>query len=173
MQLQGYDVLATDVSEIALEYCRRKGLKTLRYEFPTQVFPMHSKFDVIYCDGLLGHLWELDQTYASCWRRLAELADADALLILSNDLADTDGAPVLKVMGVPGATFFRPPAGWFAKAAEASKFWRVEETRLLRYLRRGLPRRREILALRYSLMNEGKEKHNLVKLERSDVRFVE
>src|SRR5689334_15347728 len=36
MKKEGFDVLATDVSEIALEYCRRKGLKTLLYEFPTQ-----------------------------------------------------------------------------------------------------------------------------------------
>lgn len=147
IQMQGYDVLATDVSEIALEYCRRKDLKTLRYEFPTQLFSLPSGFDVIYCDGLLGHLWQLDQTYAGCWSRLAKLANTDALLVLSNDLADTDDAPVLKVMGLPEVSFFRPPAGWFAKAAEASGFWRVKETRLLRYLRRGLPRRREILAL--------------------------
>jgi len=157
MRVRGYDVIATDISEIALEYCRRKGLKTLRYEFPHQSFPTPSKFNVIYCDGLLGHLWQLDQSYSRCWSRFAELTATDGLLILSNDLADTDDTPTLKVMGAPEASFFRPPAGWFAKAAEGSGFWHVKETRLVGYLRRGVPRRREILALLFIGERKGRK----------------
>lgn len=170
---EGFRVLATDRSEVALEYCRRKGLETLNYEFPSQSLPTPEKFDVIYCDGLLGHLWQSDQGYARCWTRFAEFARVGALLILSNDLADTDDMPVLNVIGAPEAGFFRPPAGWFPKDAEASQLWTVEEVRLLLYLRRGQPRRREIVSLRYSLVDEGKEENDTSKIERRNFGLIE
>lgn len=149
LRVAGFSVLATDRSEVALEYCRRKGLKTMTYEFPNQSLPTLEKFDVIYSDGLLGHLWQSGQGYGRCWVRFAEFSRVGALLILSNDLSDTDDMPVLNVTGAPDAGFFRPPAGWFAREAEASQLWTIEEARLLRYRRRGELRRREILALRY------------------------
>jgi len=173
LQKAGFAVLATDVSEIALEYCRRKGLQTMHYEFPDLSFPGPLDFDVIYCDGLLGHLWQSEHGYSRCWRRFAELARVDSLLILSNDLADTDEMPTLKVIGAPDAVFFRPPAGWFSHDAVASKLWRVEEIGLLSYSRRGLPRRREILTLRHSLVDEGKEEDNTSNIERSNFGFIE
>lgn len=153
----GFDVVATDCSEIALEYCRQKGVKTVHYEFPNQSPSGLNQFDVIYCDGLLGHLWQPERGYTHCWTRFAEFAKFRSLLILSNDLADTDNGPTLRVVGAPEASFFRPPAGWFAQDAMASHFWTFEEVRVLRYMRRGLLRRREILLLRYSLMDKGKE----------------
>jgi hypothetical protein len=132
-----------------------------------------ANFDVIYCDGLLGHLWQSDQGYDLCWIRFAELARLNSLLILSNDLADVDGTPTLNVTGAPEANFFRPPAGWFSRDAEESGSWRVENMRLLRYMRRGHVRRREILALRCLLMNEGKEEHNLPNIKRRDLGLIE
>jgi hypothetical protein len=122
---------------------------------------------------LLGHLWQSDQGYDLCWIRFAELACRNSLLILSNDLADVDSTPTLNVTGAPEANFFRPPAGWFLRDAEASGFWRVEDLRLLRYMRRGHVRRREILVLRCLLMNEGKEKDNLSDIERRDLGLIE
>src|SRR5262249_10149554 len=112
------------------------------------------------CDGLLGHLWQPKGDYARCWTRFAEFTKFRSILILSNDLADTDTAPTLEVVGAPNACFFRPPSGWFAQDAEASHLWRCEEVRTLRYLRRGLSRRREILLLRYSLMDKREEKND-------------
>jgi SAM-dependent methyltransferase len=173
MRKEGFDVLATDVSDIALEYCRRKGLKTLKYEFPSESFPAPASFDVIYCDGLLGHLWQSAKGYELCWIRFAKLSYLNSLLIISNDLADVDGMPTLNVTGAPKANFFRPPAGWFLRDAEASGLWRIEKMRLLRYMRRGQLRRREILVLRCLLMNERKEKHNLPDIERRDLGLVE
>ena len=110
---------------------------------------------------------------SSRWTRFGEFACAGALLILSNDLADNDDMPVLNVIGAPEAGFFRPPAGWFAKDEEASQLWTVEEVRLLHYLRRGQPRRREILSLRYSLVDERKEKNNTSNIERGNFGLVE
>lgn len=169
---EGFRVLATDRSEVALEYCRLKGLKTLNYEFPTQSLPTPEKFDVIYCDGLLGHLWQSDG-YARCWTRFAEFARVGALLILSNDLADTDDMPNLSVKGAPEAGFFRPPAGWFAQDAEASQLWTALEVRLLLYFRRGQPRRREIVSLRCLLVDERKEANGTSNIERRDFGLVE
>jgi 2-polyprenyl-3-methyl-5-hydroxy-6-metoxy-1,4-benzoquinol methylase len=173
LRVAGFSVLATDRSDVALEYCRRKGLKTLRYEFPNQSLPTPEKFDVIYCDGLLGHLWHPEQGYGRCWVRFSEFCHAGALLILSNDLSDTDDMPALNVTGASDASFFRPPAGWFAQEAEASQLWTIEETRLLRYRRRGELRRREILALRYLLVDERKKKNDTSNIERCNFRFVE
>jgi hypothetical protein len=153
----GFDVVATDRSEIALKYCRQKGLKVVQYEFPEPPPPSLNKFDVIYCDGLLGHLWQPEGSYGHCWTRFAELAKPGSLLILSNDLADTDNTAMLGVFGVPEARFFRPPFGWFAEDAGSRGLWAMETVRVLKYMRRGLTRRREILLLRQSLVHKREE----------------
>lgn len=150
----GFEVLATDRSEIALRFCERKGLVTARYEFPEDPSERLRGFDVVYCDGVLGHLWQPAEGCREFWVKATQFCKRDALMLLSNDLSETDAAPALSVRGDPGAKFFRPPAGWFAQDAQASGLWRPEHARVISYRRQGLLRRREILTLRRSLMHE-------------------
>lgn len=151
----GFNVLATDRSDIALRFCKRKGLVTAKYEFPEEPSVHLHGFDVVYCDGVLGHLWRPATGCQEFWVKATKFCKRDALMLLSNDLSETDTAPTLGVRTDPGAKFFRPPAGWFARDAQASGLWQPEATRTLRYRRQGLLRRREILILRRSLVDEG------------------
>lgn len=151
----GFTVLATDRSETALRFCERKGLVTAKYEFPEEPPESLRGFDVIYCDGVLGHLWEPASGCQEFWVKATEFCKRDALMLLSNDLSETDAAPSFGVRADPEAKFFRPPAGWFAQDAQASGLWRPETARVIHYRRRGPLRRREILILRRSLVHEG------------------
>lgn len=151
----GFNVLATDRSEVALRFCERKGLATARYEFPAEPSESLRGFDAVYCDGVLGHLWRPESGCQEFWVKATEFCKRDALLLLSNDLSETDAAPSFGVKANPEARFFRPPAGWFAQDARASDLWRPEHARVLRYRRHGSLRRREILLLRRLLVHEG------------------
>ena len=144
----GFSVLATDRSPVAVEYCRRKGLMASQFDFPGGPMPAEDPFDVLYCDGMLGHLWLPQQGLAVVWSRFAQLGTKDAVLILSNDLAERDGEPDFEVFGQPTARFFRPSAGWFAADARASGSWVCEVSRVLHYKRPKGRRRREVLVLK-------------------------
>lgn len=152
---EGFRVVASDKSPTALSYCAKKGLPTVLYDLLNPPSEALRRFDVLYCDGLLGHLWEPEIHYRHIWQRLAECGTAAAILIVSNDLADGDEAPMFQVTGNPAARFFRPPARWFAQDATESGLWTPQTTRILHYMRRAL-RRREILVLKRSLMYERK-----------------
>lgn len=150
----GFRVTATDRSRIALRYCREKGLTAEYLDFPSS--DGFRRFDLIYCDGLLGHLWQDRLGYSQCWPALANLGEKNSMLIISNDLANTDDEPTFAVKDHPHAKFFRPPAGWFAKDAQSSGLWTAVTTRMIRYRRNGY-RRREIVVLRRSLVDKGEK----------------
>jgi SAM-dependent methyltransferase len=141
----GWDVLATDVSDSALRICRGKGLRVARLDL-VSASPI-GPFDMIYCDGVLGHLWERSSGCTESWSALALLARPGSRCLVSNDLADDDVDFQLIVRSTPGAAYFRPPAGWFARDAVATSRWTVESQQLYVYRRGGKVRRREQLLL--------------------------
>ncbi|MFA7243818.1 MAG: methyltransferase domain-containing protein [Patescibacteria group bacterium] len=51
----GYNILATDLCNSALEYARQKGLNTQILDV-SKPFKLKEKFHVIFSDGLIGHL---------------------------------------------------------------------------------------------------------------------
>lgn len=150
----GYDVVATDRSDIALRLCERKGLAVAKYEFPDEP-PAHLRgFDIVYGDGVLGHLWQDAVGCQEFWVTATKFCKREAWMLLSNDLSETDDVPTFRVRADPDARFFRPPAGWLARDAEASGLWRADMSRVLRYRRYDSVRRREMLILSRSLMHE-------------------
>lgn len=141
----GWDVVATDISSSALAHCAAKGLKVARLDLLAG--PPPGRFDVVYADGLLGHLWEAHSGCRRAWRSFEALAAPNAVLCVSNDLADTDEAAQTAVYGSNRARFFRPPDGWFTLDAERNSNWVAQATSQYRYVRRGRSRRREVLVL--------------------------
>lgn len=141
-----WEVLATDPAFRALEICREKGLSTARFEL--LVDPPPGRFDVIYCDGVMGHLWDPRSASVSAWKALAGLGRRGSLCLLSNDLSDDDQSPRFAVRGSPTATFYRPPPGWYGRDATATGLWRIEAEQHYRYRRRGTTRRREVVLAR-------------------------
>lgn len=142
----GWDVLATDVSDSALRICAGKGLGVTRFDL-LSTSPV-GRFDMIYCDGVLGHMWQPGAGCAAAWNALALLGRAGSRCLLSNDLADDDADHQFTVRSTPGAGYFRPPAGWFARDAVATSPWTVDSLRMYVYRRSGRERRREQLLLK-------------------------
>jgi SAM-dependent methyltransferase len=103
----GWDVLATDVSDSALRICRGKGLRVARLDL-VSASPT-GPFDMIYCDGVLGHLWQPNSGCTQSWSALALLAHLGSRCLVSNDLADDDMDFQLAVRSTPGAAYFAPP----------------------------------------------------------------
>lgn len=157
----GWDVLATDPASSALRLCRAKGLKTRRYELLKD--PPIGPFDVIYCDGVMGHLWDPDCASISTWRALAALGREGSLCCVSNDLTDDD-EPQFAVRSSPTAAFYRPGPGAYGQDAVRSGWWSVEEECIYEYSRAGIRRRREIVISRL-LTDERIEPEDVPQLE--------
>lgn len=147
LQQDGWEVLATDCVTAAGEFCRRKGVPFRRLCLSTDEPLNIERFGMVYCDGLIGHLWREQSDTTHAWRALRRLTANDGLLLTSNDISDGDRAE-FGVRGHPDARFYRPPAGELATSA-ASEGWRVESTTYYSYDRSG-PRWRELLLLRVS-----------------------
>ena len=145
LQRDGWDVLATDCVASAGELCRQKGVRFRQLCLDTDEPLDLGRFGVVYCDGVIGHLWREQSSTTRAWRSLRRVATSDGLLLTSNDLSDGDRAE-FKVRGDPDVSFYRPPAGELAAAA-ALEGWQVENTAYYEYDRNG-PRRREMLLLR-------------------------
>jgi hypothetical protein len=142
----GWDVLATDAAESALRHCAAKGLRTAQFDLLAD--PPPGTFDAIYCDGVFGHLWREQAGTTAAWRALAGLGRAGSVALVSNDLADHDGAEEFAVRSSRKAMFYRPPAGTFARDAVATGRWALESVHVYEYERSGVLRRRELLVTR-------------------------
>ena len=147
----GWDVLATDCAESALRCCRSKGLEVRKFNLMND--DGLCAFDVIYCDGVMGHLWQPGSNSVLAWRALARLGRPGSFAVVSNDLADSDRGAQFAVHASTSAQFYRPPAGSFATDACSTSLWSLDSTRIYSYRRHGDMRRREIL-LAQLLMNE-------------------
>jgi SAM-dependent methyltransferase len=143
----GWDVLATDPTESALRLCRAKGLTAVRFELLSHD-ASPGAFDAVYCDGVLGHLWDPASGSLPAWEALAAVGRPGAICLVSNDLSDDDEKPRFVVRASADAAFYRPPAGRYAAEALATGRWSLEFERLYRYDRAGVMRRREIVAAR-------------------------
>jgi SAM-dependent methyltransferase len=158
---RGWRVLASDTSDAALQICGEKGLATARFCLTRD--ELSDRFGVIYCDGVLGHVWDPRRKCEDAWRALAALGCPDACYLLSNDLADDDSGPCLSVRGAPDARFYRPPGGWFAAEAVSTGRFKPLTSTVYTYRRRSTPRRREIITM--SLVDERVEPQDRVQIE--------
>jgi hypothetical protein len=154
---EGWDVLATDPAASALRLCRSKGLATARFEL-LEDQPV-GRFDAMYCDGVLGHLWDPATSTVAAWIALASLGRRDSVCLVSNDLSDDDASAQFGVRSSPAAAFYRPPATWFGRDAEASSLWSVESEHVYEYVRAGAARRREIVTARLLADERIESKH--------------
>jgi hypothetical protein len=143
---RGWHVIASDRTPDSLMHCQAKGLQTARLDLLSD--PPLGQFDAIYCDGVLGHLWEVDRGTTAAWLALATHARPGTVCLTSNDLADDSGGPCFRVRSDPDAGFYRPPAGWFAQEAVATGVWAQETDQLYRYERGGEWRCRELVLVR-------------------------
>jgi 2-polyprenyl-3-methyl-5-hydroxy-6-metoxy-1,4-benzoquinol methylase len=155
LQNAGWDVLATDATDSALAMCKKRGLQTKRFCLLKDE-DLAMSFDLIYCDGVMGHLWQPKSNCQFVWTAIARLGRQGSMAVVSNDLADIDASPNFRVRGSPSAQFYRPTAGSLLLDARLTRLWEPHSTQIYEYFRRGSARRRELLATRL-LVDKGVE----------------
>lgn len=146
LQKEGIRVTATDVSPVAVSYARVKGLQA-RVLDVRNVEASADMFDIVYCDGLMGHLWSRESKFGWFFRAVRNLLRTGGLLVVSNDLADDDDQVCLAVTGRSESGFFRGPRWYITRQLIDCGRWSVIDDRVVEYDRpgRGI-RRRQILA---------------------------
>jgi len=102
---KGYALLGIDINESAVQLAQDKGVPALVadiYEWE----PAKNDIDLIYCDGVLGHLYVEDTQCREALLRLKSwLKPGDGVLLISND-ASKDGREVVDAPGVKGFYHF-------------------------------------------------------------------
>jgi Methyltransferase domain len=143
---EGYPVLAMDALQEAVQLARKAGVPALYHNLYTwQTEPEY--WDVVYADGLLGHLHDGEDGANRALRLFHSwLKPAGGTVVISNDAPKTD-APVQLSANVPG--FYWLSEGWIAQELKRAGFTRVS-TASITYRRplSGLRRRAIITAHR-------------------------
>ena len=96
----GYDVLAVDVLDAAVEIARRKGLAAMTADVRTWM-PEPNRWGLVYADCLLAHLYDPDVGLAPVLKHLHDwLVPGGGALVISND-GVPEGADARLAPGVP------------------------------------------------------------------------
>jgi 2-polyprenyl-3-methyl-5-hydroxy-6-metoxy-1,4-benzoquinol methylase len=102
---RGYNVLGIDVNESAVELAQKKGVPAIVADI-FEWRPGSDDVDLIYCDGVLGHLYFEDTRCGNALARLKSwLSPGEGILFISND-ASKDGREVAEAPGVKGFYHF-------------------------------------------------------------------
>jgi hypothetical protein len=119
---EGYPVLAVDALEQAVEFARAAGVPAICHNLYTwDAEPDY--WDVIYADGLLGHLHDGDDGAHTALRLLhGWLRASGGTVVISNDAPKTD-EPVQQSANVPG--FYWLSDRWIAAELKRAGFTRI------------------------------------------------
>jgi hypothetical protein len=140
---EGYHVLAVDALMPAVEIASRHGVPSLCRDIRAWD-PAPDRFDVVYADGLLGHLYDEFGGCQSVWRRVRGwLASEDSTVIVSNDVPPGD-APVKPAPGVNG--FYWLSTEWIAEMLVDAGYTPTLTTEFVYERPLSGPRRRAIIA---------------------------
>lgn len=119
---EGYPVLAVDALEEAVELARHAGVPAIShnlYEWQAE----HDYWDVVYADGLLGHLHDgHDGAQAALRLFRSWLKAPGGTVVISNDSPKTDAA-VQQSANVPG--FYWLSDRWIAAELKRAGFTRI------------------------------------------------
>ncbi len=119
---EGYPVLAVDALNEAVKLAREAGVPAIRHNlYSWEAQPDY--WDVIYADGLLGHLHDgHDGAHVALRLFLVWLKAPCGTVVISNDSPKTD-APVQQSSNVPG--FYWLSEQWIAAELKRAGFTRI------------------------------------------------
>jgi hypothetical protein len=118
---EGYLVLAVDALEAAVRLARKGGVPAI-HENLLAWEPQPECWDVIYADGLLGHLHDEDEGVHVALCGLRSRLVANGMIIISND-APRDDLPVVLSSNVPG--FYWLSGRWIVDELRRAGFTRI------------------------------------------------
>ena len=102
---KGYTVLGVDFNESAVQLAQRKGVPAVVADI-FEWEPEGNAVALIYCDGVLGHLYVEETGCRKALERLKSwLTPGEGILLISND-ASKDGRHVADAPGVKGFYHF-------------------------------------------------------------------
>jgi len=81
----GYDILATDISEHALELAQNKGLNTKLLNAKKSMPFETNSFDIIFSDGVIGHLFDENQSIDYLLQNSLNILSSGGALVIAND----------------------------------------------------------------------------------------
>jgi SAM-dependent methyltransferase len=140
---EGYHVLAVDALMAATEIASRNGVPALCRDIRTWD-PSPDRWDVIYADGLVGHLYDEFGGCQTVMRRMRGwLSGEDGVVVISNDVPPGD-EPVKPAPGVRG--FHWLSTAWIAEALVEAGFTPTLTTEFVYERPLSGPRRRAIIA---------------------------
>lgn len=139
---EGYHVLAVDALMAAVEIAARNGVPSICRDI--RAWDPTERFDVVYADGLLGHLYDEFGGCQSVWRRVRGwLASQDSVVIVSNDVPPGSDA----VKPAPGVNGFHwLSTDWIAEMLVDAGYTPTLTTEFVYERPLSGPRRRAIIA---------------------------
>jgi SAM-dependent methyltransferase len=139
----GYHVLAVDALMAAVEIASRHGVPAIARDIRAWD-PAPDAWDVIYADGLIGHLYDEFGGCQTVLRRMRGwLTSADGIVVVSNDVPPGEDA----VKPAPGVNGFHwLSTQWIADAFVEAGFTPILTTEFVYERPLSGPRRRAIIA---------------------------
>lgn len=86
---EGHSVTAFDINEEAIQYALSKGVDAQVCDL-NKWEPTKDCFDVVYCDGILGHLLEPTAGFSSIFDKVMTTLNKDGMVLISNDSSDVE-----------------------------------------------------------------------------------
>ncbi|MBP0017914.1 MAG: class I SAM-dependent methyltransferase [Cyanobacteria bacterium SBLK] len=82
---KGYSIAVNDINQDAIEFARKKGLSFILGDIRKLNFSENT-FALIYCDGVIGHLYDREQGLQNIFSRLRQwLYKKSGKILISND----------------------------------------------------------------------------------------
>ncbi|MEO1377021.1 MAG: methyltransferase domain-containing protein [Cyanobacteria bacterium J06635_10] len=104
---EGYSVLASDPNPDAMKLAQKKGIPFVLADV-NHWEPQEKNFALIYCDGVMGHLYQPESGFETLLNRLRQwLRPNSGQILISNDAAVID-TPVHPHPNVKGFYWFSP-----------------------------------------------------------------
>ncbi len=140
---EGFHLLAVDALMPAVEIASRNGVPSLCRDIRAWD-PSPDRFDVVYADGLLGHLYDDEGGCEEVWRRVRGwLASPDSVVVVSNDVPPGD----TRVKPAPGVNGFHwLSTDWIADMLVEAGYTPTLTTEFVYERPLSGPRRRAIIA---------------------------
>jgi SAM-dependent methyltransferase len=141
---EGHAVDALDVNEEAVSYARKKGVNAQVCDLLLWS-PQVEKYDLVYCDGIFGHLLDGQEGFRSILTKIKKSLKQGGVVVISNDSSQIS-EDVQPHPAVPGFFWFTDK--YLASQLESCEFKSIKTSHYL-YKRPISGERNRLVAMAY------------------------